>query len=93
MLLPVAALGSPVAARNPLVGSHVVDLPTLLEAYGRLGMSLPRELLVLGVVAADLTTFAERLTPQVAQSVDIAALRVADVVRGWLATATSCARS
>ena len=58
-----------VAGSARLVGSHDIGLADALELAGELGIAMPATVTVLGVEAADLTTFAETLTPAVAEAV------------------------
>ena len=60
-----------VATTVHLGASHEADLATTL-AWGRktLGSDLPRDVVVVAVEAADLTTFSERLTPAVASALE-----------------------
>ena len=52
-----------------LVGSHDIGLAGALELARALGIAMPAIVTVLGVEAADVTTFAETPTPEVAEAV------------------------
>lgn len=58
-----------VAGSARLVGSHEVGLATALELAEALGIVMPETVTVFGVEAADVTTFAEAPTPEVAEAV------------------------
>ena len=60
---------------------HDVDLPTVLELGRQLGLTSPREVIVLGIEAADARTFGERLTPPVQAGVARAVEQVMDLLR------------
>jgi hydrogenase maturation protease len=57
-----------VAGSARLVGSHEVGLATALELAEALGIVMPETVTVYGVEAADVTTFAETPTPEVAEA-------------------------
>ncbi len=48
-----------------LASQHDVNLITALELGKRLGMALPREITILAIEVADVTTFSEKCTPGV----------------------------
>lgn len=48
---------------------HDVDLATALELGRRLGMEMPREVVIFAVEVADTTTFREECTPEVARAI------------------------
>lgn len=48
---------------------HDVDLATALELGSRLGMEMPREVIIFAVEVADTTTFLEGFTPDVERAV------------------------
>jgi len=50
--------------------SHGLSLPDIIEAGRMCGYSMPESVMVLGVEAADITTFSEEPTAQVASSID-----------------------
>ena len=72
-------LGDLVAARN-LGCVHDTNLPVALEWGRAIGISLPVEIRLFGVEAADVTTYGETLTPQVAAAVPELAARVLSLV-------------
>jgi len=64
---------------------HDVNFFTALELGQRLGMSLPAEIVIFAVEVADVTTFSEQCTPEVAPAIPVAAemvLREIGVVAG-----------
>lgn len=52
---------------------HDVDLTTALELGRRLGMGMPREVIIYAVEVADVATFREGCTPEVERSIPVAA--------------------
>lgn len=52
---------------------HDVDLTTALELGRRLGMEMPREVIIYAVEVADVATFREGCTPEVERSIPLAA--------------------
>ncbi|MBM2824894.1 MAG: Hydrogenase maturation protease [Dehalococcoidales bacterium] len=48
---------------------HDVNFATALELGRRLGLALPRQITIFAVEAADVTTFSERCTPEVEQTI------------------------
>ena len=59
---------------------HDVDLATALELGRRLGMEMPREVIVFAVEVADTTTFLEGCTPDVERAVpEVASLVLQDL--------------
>ena len=52
---------------------HDVDLTTALELGRRLGMGMPREVIIFAVEVADTTTFREGCTPEVERSIPVVA--------------------
>jgi hydrogenase maturation protease len=58
-----------IAGSARLVGSHDLGLAKALELGATLGIAMPASVTVLGVEAADVTTFAETPTPAVAAAV------------------------
>lgn len=64
-----------------LTAGHQVDLPTVLELGRRLGRPMPETVTVVGVQAADITTFGERCTPAVEAAIPVAARIVAGLLR------------
>ena len=70
-------------AQDRLVDSHGLNLPTVLEAGRRCGYEMPHQVRILGIEAADVTTFSERPTPAVARGADHALTMVAAVMDEW----------
>ena len=48
---------------------HDVSLTTALELGKRLGMALPRQIIIFAIQASDITTFSEECTPDVKQAI------------------------
>ena len=61
---------------------HDVNLATALELGKRLGMPLPRTIVIYAVEVEDVTTFSERCTPEVAQSIPVVAKMVVEELLG-----------
>jgi len=70
-----------VAARN-LGCVHDMNLPVALEWGRAVGISLPVEIRLFGVEAADVTTYGETLTRRVAAAVPELAARVLSLISG-----------
>jgi hydrogenase maturation protease len=66
-----------VACSPRLASAHDADLATTLDLARRLGCQMPREILIFGIEAADVTSFSEDLTPRVASAVDSVVERIA----------------
>lgn len=52
-----------------LCSTHDVDLATAMELGKRLGLELPQKITIFAIEVADVVTFSEQLTPEVAQAV------------------------
>ncbi len=50
---------------------HDFDVGTALELGGRLGLALPKEMVIFGVEVADVETFGEECTPEVREAIPI----------------------
>lgn len=50
-------------------GTHNIDLATTLELGAKLGLALPREIIIFAVEVADVTTFSEECTPEVERAI------------------------
>lgn len=61
---------------------HDVDLPTALELGRRLGMEMPRQVIIYAVEVADITTFREGCTPEVERSIPEVAHLVLQELKG-----------
>lgn len=72
-------LGDLVAARN-LGCVHDMNLPVALEWGRAVGVSLPVEIRLFGIEAADVATYGETLTPPVAAAVPELAARVLSLI-------------
>lgn len=64
-----------------LTAGHQVDLPTALELGRRLHRPVPETVIVVGIQAAEVTTFGEQCTPDVAAAIPVAARIIAGLVR------------
>ncbi len=68
------------------VGSpHDTSLATALELGKRLGMDLPREIVIFAIEVEDVTTFSEECTPELRKTIPIVAdmvVRELDVIPG-----------
>ena len=53
--------------------SHALDLTSALELGRRLGLPLPNEVIIFAIEAADMESFAEECTPDVARAVPVCA--------------------
>lgn len=49
--------------------THDIGLATALELGTKLGLALPKEIIILAIEVADVTTFSEDLTPKVKQAI------------------------
>jgi len=61
---------------------HDVNLATALELGKRLGMTLPREIIIFAIEVRDVTTFGESCTPEVERAIPKAVRRVARELAG-----------
>lgn len=52
---------------------HDINLTTALELGKRLGMTLPREIIVFAIEVKDVVTFSEECTPEVERAIPVAA--------------------
>ena len=77
--LHALSLGGEIKSWNTL-GTHDADLATALLLLAEMGERVPERIDLLGIEAADLTTFQERLTPEVARVVPLAVERVLGLV-------------
>lgn len=67
-----------------LVGSHGINLPTVLETGRRCGYKMPEELIIFGIESEDVTTFSEKLTRKVEASVDGVVGRIREMLLNWV---------
>ena len=58
------------AARH-LSSIHDVDFATALDLGKRLGMDLPREIVIFAIKVSDITTFSEECTPEVRRAIPV----------------------
>jgi len=49
--------------------THSISLTTALELGAKLGLALPREVIIFAIEVADVTTFSEELTPEVEKAI------------------------
>jgi len=49
--------------------THTISLTTALELGAKLGLALPREVIIFAIEVADVTTFGEELTPEVEKAI------------------------
>lgn len=62
---------------------HDVNLATALELGKRLGLSVPREIVIIAIEVQDVTTFGESCTPKVERAIPAAVKMVARELAGW----------
>ena len=72
--------GEEVAKTVHLGVGHEADLPTAIALGQKLSRHMPAEVVVVAVEAADITTFSEELTPQVASAIQEVLARVGKIV-------------
>ena len=49
--------------------THNIGLGTVIELGNKLGLALPKEIIIIAIEAADVATFSEDLTPRVKQAI------------------------
>lgn len=59
---------------------HEIDLPTVLELGRRLGLEMPREVVVFGIQVEDACTFGEGLTEAASRGMDEAVAKILKVL-------------
>ena len=64
------------------ISTHGVDFSTALELGSRLGLTLPREIILFAVEVADVNTFSEKCTPKVEQIIPVVADMVIQELNG-----------
>ncbi len=64
------------------INPHGIDLSTALELGSRLGVPLPQEIILFAIEAADVVTFSENCTPEVAQAISVATDMVMQELNG-----------
>ena len=57
------------AALDYLSTTHNIGLGTVIELGNKLGLALPKEIIIIAIEVADVTTFSEDLTPRVEQAI------------------------
>ena len=62
--------GSFVATRHS-ANPHSVDFATALELGEKLGLALPREMVIFGIEVAEVNSFSEECTPEVAAAIPV----------------------
>jgi len=65
-----------------LVGSHDISLSQVFQLAERLSIPMPREVIILGVEAAEVHEFSEALTPPVARVVEPLARQIHSLLSG-----------
>jgi len=66
----VYRLGLPdLATPHHFSGTHSIDLVTALELGTKLGLAVPREVIIFAVEVADVSTFSEECTPEVERAI------------------------
>ena len=63
--LSLTDLGTP----HYFSGTHSVDLATALELGAKLGLALPREVIIFAIEVADVSSFSEKCTPEVEKAI------------------------
>lgn len=66
-----------------LRGVHEVDLPTGWALGEYLGLSMPKEIIVLGVQVEDMLTLGEQLTPKVAAALPALVKAALEQIKRW----------
>jgi len=61
---------------------HDVNFATALELGNRLGMALPKEIVVYAIQAADTSTFSEKFTPEVAKAIPVCVKMIIKELKG-----------
>ena len=62
--------------------THGIDFSTALELGSRLGLSLPRDIILFGIEVADVNTFSEKCTPEVEKAIPVVADMVVQELNG-----------
>ncbi len=62
--------------------THGIDFSTSLELGSRLGLSLPRDIILFGIEVADVNTFSEKCTPEVEKAIPVVADMVVQELNG-----------
>ena len=57
------------AATRHAVSPHDVDLATALELGKRVGLAMPREIIIFAIEVEDVTTFSENCSPRVTEAI------------------------
>lgn len=57
-----------IAPDNPME-THLIGINTIMELGNRLGMNMPKQVIIYGIEAADLLTFGEGLSPEVEKAI------------------------
>ena len=65
-----------------LVGSHDISLSQAFQLAEHLGISMPGEVIIFGVEAAEVYEFSEELTPPLARVVEPLARQIYDLLTG-----------
>ncbi|HEX78127.1 MAG TPA: hydrogenase maturation protease [Dehalococcoidia bacterium] len=61
---------------------HDVNLATALELGSRLGLALPRQIVIFAIEVADASTFGEECTPEVMRAIPVCAEMVVEELNG-----------
>ncbi len=70
------------AVTRHAISPHDVNLLTALELGKRLGLEIPKEIIIFAIEVQDVTTFSEKCTPQVEQAIPKVVEMVAGEVKG-----------
>lgn len=61
---------------------HDVDFATALELGSRLGLALPRQIIIFAIEVQNVTTFGEECTPEVERAIPVCVERVVQELNG-----------
>ncbi len=70
------------AATRHTASPHDVNFATALELGNRLGMALPKQILIFAIEVLDASTFGEECTPEVKRAIPVCAKMVIQQIRG-----------
>lgn len=70
--------------QNRITDSHALNLLTVIDAGKICGYKMPRNIIILGIEGADITTFSENLTEEVEECVDAVVHRIEKTILSWI---------
>ena len=76
--------------QNVTTDSHALNLLTTIDAGKMCGYKMPRNIIILAIEGADITTFSENLTKDVEKCVDSIIQQIKHIILSWIKDEQLC---